>query len=114
MKGRWPWVHQTWPQDRGGLQRLCGIWPPLVQCRRPPNFQALQTEGTGPLDLFNTGRLGFAGLNNGQFGIVEAAGVDYGLVHNPTVEGEEIVTNGWTLQLGIPDASAVLTTPGAG
>ena len=73
----------------------------------PAEFQALQTEGTGPLDLFNTGRLGFAGLNNGQFGIVEAAGVDYGLVHNPTVEGEEIVTNGWTLQLGIPDASAV-------
>jgi ABC-type glycerol-3-phosphate transport system substrate-binding protein len=68
-------------------------------------FDALRTEGTGPLDLFNTGRLGFAGLNNGQFSIVDEAGVDFGLVHNPTVEGEEIITNGWTLQLGIPDAS---------
>ncbi len=68
-------------------------------------FQALQTEGTGPLDLFNTGRLGFAGLNNGQFQIVDQAGVKFGLVHNPQVPGEEIITNGWTLQLGIPKAS---------
>lgn len=73
----------------------------------PAEFEALRTEGTGPLDLFNTGRLGFAGLNNGQFGIVDEAGINYGLVHNPTVEGEEIVTNGWTLQLGIPKASKV-------
>lgn len=68
-------------------------------------FEALRTEGTGPLDLFNTGRLGFGGLNNGQFQIVDAAGVNFGLVHNPQVPGEEVVTNGWTLQLGIPDAS---------
>ena len=68
-------------------------------------FQALQTEGTGPIDLFNTGRLGFAGLNNGQFKRVDEAGVEFGLVHNPKVEGEEVITNGWTLQLGIPKAS---------
>ena len=68
-------------------------------------FQALQTEGTGPIDLFNTGRLGFAGLNNGQFKRVDEAGVEFGLVHNPTVEGEEVITNGWTLQLGIPKGS---------
>lgn len=68
-------------------------------------FQALQTEGTGPIDLFSTGRLGFAGLNNGQFKRVDASGVKFGLVHNPKVEGEEVITNGWTLQLGIPKAS---------
>ena len=68
-------------------------------------FQALSTEGTGPIDLFNTGRLGFAGLNNGQFLRVDEAGVDFGLVHNPQVEGEEVITNGWTLQLGIPKGS---------
>lgn len=68
-------------------------------------FEVLRTEGTGPIDLFNTGRLGFAGLNNGQFGIVDKAGVKFGLIHNPKVEGEDIVTNAWTLQLGIPSAS---------
>ena len=68
-------------------------------------FQALSTEGTGPIDLFMTGRLGFAGLNNGQFGRVDSSGVKFGLVHNPKVEGQEVITNGWTLQLGIPKAS---------
>jgi multiple sugar transport system substrate-binding protein len=71
----------------------------------PAEFQVLQTGGTGPLDLFNTGRLGFAPLNNGQFQIVDKAGVKFGLIHNPTVAGEEIITNGWTLQIGIPNAS---------
>ena len=69
-------------------------------------FQALKTEGTGPIDLYETGRLGFAGLNNGQFARVQDAGVNYGLIHNPQVEGEPVITNGWTLQLGIPKASA--------
>ena len=68
-------------------------------------FEVIRTEGTGPLDLFNTGRLGFAGLNNGQFNIVDKAGVKFGLIHNPKVDGEEIITNAWTLQLGIPSAS---------
>jgi multiple sugar transport system substrate-binding protein len=68
-------------------------------------FQALSTEGTGPIDLFMTGRLGFAGLNNGQFQRVDGSGVKFGLVHNPKVEGQEVITNGWTLQLGIPKAS---------
>jgi multiple sugar transport system substrate-binding protein len=68
-------------------------------------FEALRTEGTGPIDLFETGRLGFAGLNNGQFQRVDASGVKFGLVHNPKVEGEDVITNGWTLQLGIPKAS---------
>ncbi|MBX7214427.1 MAG: extracellular solute-binding protein [Thermoflexales bacterium] len=68
-------------------------------------FDVLRTEGTGPIDLFNTGRLGFAGLNNGQFDQVDKAGVKFGLIHNPKVEGEDIFTNAWTLQLGIPAAS---------
>lgn len=68
-------------------------------------FEVIRTEGTGPLDLFNTGRLGFAGLNNGQFLAVDKAGVKFGLVHNPKTAGEEIVTNGWTLQIGIPKAA---------
>lgn len=68
-------------------------------------FQVLQTAGTGPLDLFNTGRLGFAPLNNGQFLMVDKAGVKFGLVHNPQVPGEPVITNGWTLQIGIPNVS---------
>ncbi|MEK7809661.1 MAG: extracellular solute-binding protein [Chloroflexota bacterium] len=68
-------------------------------------FEVIKTEGTGPLDLFNTGRLGFAGLNNGQFLLVDKAGVKFGLGHNPKVDGEDIITNGWTLQIGIPKAS---------
>ncbi len=68
-------------------------------------FEALRTEGTGPIDLFMTGRLGFAGLNNGQFLRVDGSGVKFGLVHNPKVDGQEVITNGWTLQLGIPKAS---------
>jgi multiple sugar transport system substrate-binding protein len=68
-------------------------------------FEVLRTEGSGPIDLFNTGRLGFAPLNNGQFQIVDKAGVKFGLVHNPQVPGEPIITNGWAIQIGIPAAS---------
>lgn len=68
-------------------------------------FQVLQTAGTGPIDLFKTGRLGFAPLNNGQFLMIDQAGVKFGLVHNPQVPPEPVITNGWTLQIGIPAAS---------
>ena len=68
-------------------------------------FQVLKTEGTGPIDLFNTGRLGFAPLNNMQFQLVDKSGVKFDLIHNPTVAGEEVITNGWTSQTGIPSAS---------
>jgi ABC-type glycerol-3-phosphate transport system substrate-binding protein len=65
----------------------------------------LRTEGTGPLDLFNTGRLGFGALNNGQFQVVDKAGVKFGLVHQPMVQGEDIWHNGWTTRVGIPGVS---------
>ena len=68
-------------------------------------FEVLRTEGSGPIDLFKTGRLGFAPLNNGQFQTVDQAGVKYGLVHNPQVPGTPIITNGWAIQIGIPAAS---------
>jgi ABC-type glycerol-3-phosphate transport system substrate-binding protein len=68
-------------------------------------FEVLRTEGSGPIDLFNTGRLGFAPLNNGQYQIVDKSGVKFGLVHNPQVPGEPIITNGWAIQIGIPAAS---------
>ena len=67
--------------------------------------EVLRTEGTGPLDLFNTGRLGFGGLNNGQFQIVEKAGVKFGLVHQPSVPGEDLWHNGWTARIGTPGVS---------
>ena len=59
-------------------------------------FGFLRTEGTGPIDLFSTGRLGFAGLNNGQFEQVDKAGVKCGRFHNPAITGEDIITNAWT------------------
>ena len=68
---------------------------------------ALKTEGTGPLDLFGTGRLGFGALNNGQFQIVDKAGVKFGLVHQPIVPGEGYWNNGWTIRYGMPGASKV-------
>jgi ABC-type glycerol-3-phosphate transport system substrate-binding protein len=67
----------------------------------------LRTEGTGPLDLFNTGRLGFGALNNGQFKVVDKAGVKFGLVHQPVVDGEDYWHNGWTTRIGMPQASKV-------
>jgi multiple sugar transport system substrate-binding protein len=68
---------------------------------------ALKTEGTGPLDLFSSGRLGFGALNNGQFQVVDKAGVKFGLVHQPMVPGEDVWNNGWTTRIGIPNASKV-------
>lgn len=68
-------------------------------------MEVLQTEGTGPVDLFMSGRLAFAQLNQGHFRLIDEAGVDYGLVHTPTVEGEDIIHNGWSLLVGIPAAS---------
>jgi multiple sugar transport system substrate-binding protein len=68
-------------------------------------FEVLRTEGSGPIDLFKTGRLAFAPLNNGQFQSVDEAGVKFGLVHNPQVPPEPIITNGWAIQIGIPEAS---------
>jgi len=68
-------------------------------------MEMLRTEGTGPVDLFMSGRLAFAQLNNSHFKRVEEAGVDYGLVHTPTVGGEQIIHNGWSLLVGIPAAS---------
>lgn len=68
-------------------------------------FEVLRTEGSGPIDLFKTGRLAFAPLNNGQFQSVDKAGVKFGLVHNPQVPPEPIITNGWAIQIGIPAAS---------
>jgi ABC-type glycerol-3-phosphate transport system substrate-binding protein len=68
-------------------------------------FQVLQTEGSGPIDLFKTGRLGFGAQNNAFFLDVDKAGIKYGLVHNPQVPGNPIITNGWTIQIGIPAVS---------
>jgi multiple sugar transport system substrate-binding protein len=69
--------------------------------------EVLRTEGTGPLDLFSTGRLGFGALNNGQFQVVDKAGVKFGLVHQPMVAGEDIWHNGWTTRIGVPGVSKV-------
>jgi ABC-type glycerol-3-phosphate transport system substrate-binding protein len=69
--------------------------------------EVLRTEGTGPLDLFSTGRLGFGALTHGQFQRVDKAGVKFGLIHQPIVDGEGYWHNGWTTRIGLPEASKV-------
>lgn len=67
----------------------------------PADIEVLGTEGTGPIDLFMAGRLAMATLNQGHMLNAVEAGVNFGVVPEPGVEGQERYVNAWSLTSSI-------------
>ncbi len=67
----------------------------------PADIEVLGTEGTGPVDLFIAGRLGMATLNNGHMITAANAGVNFGIVPEPQVPGNERFVHAWALRASI-------------
>ena len=63
----------------------------------PAELEVLGTEGTGPVDLFLAGRLAMATLNQGHMLNAVEAGMNFGIVPEPGVEGNERYVHGWSL-----------------
>ncbi|NOZ71361.1 MAG: sugar ABC transporter substrate-binding protein [Chloroflexi bacterium] len=67
----------------------------------PADIEILGTEGTGPVDLFMAGRLAMATLNQGHMLNAVKAGVNFGVVPEPGVAGNERWVNAWSLTSSI-------------
>jgi len=67
----------------------------------PADIEVLGTEGTGPVDLFMAGRLAMATLNQGHMLNAVKAGVNFGVVPEPGVAGNERFVNAWSLTSSI-------------
>jgi multiple sugar transport system substrate-binding protein len=67
----------------------------------PADIEILGTEGTGPIDLFMAGRLAMATLNQGHMLNAIDAGVNFGIVPEPQVAGNERYVNAWSLTASI-------------
>lgn len=67
----------------------------------PADIEILGTEGTGPIDLFIAGRLAMATLNQGHMLNALDAGVNFGIVPEPQVPGNERYVNAWSLTASI-------------
>jgi multiple sugar transport system substrate-binding protein len=63
----------------------------------PAELEVLGTEGTGPVDLFLAGRLAMATLNQGHMLNAVDAGMNFGIVPEPGVEGNDQYVHGWAL-----------------
>jgi multiple sugar transport system substrate-binding protein len=63
----------------------------------PAEMEVLGTEGTGPVDLFLAGRLAMATLNQGHMLNAVDAGMNFGIVPEPGVEGNTRYVHGWAL-----------------
>jgi multiple sugar transport system substrate-binding protein len=67
----------------------------------PADIEVLGTEGTGPVDLFMAGRLAMATLNQGHMLNAVDAGVNFGIVPEPGVPGNDRWVNAWALTSSI-------------
>jgi multiple sugar transport system substrate-binding protein len=67
----------------------------------PADIEILGTEGTGPIDLFLAGRLAMATLNQGHMLTAMESGVNFGIVPEPQVEGNERYANAFSLTASI-------------
>jgi multiple sugar transport system substrate-binding protein len=67
----------------------------------PADIEVLGTEGTGPIDLFMAGRLAMATLNQGHMLNALNEGVNFGIVPEPGVAGNERFVNAWSLTCSI-------------
>lgn len=76
----------------------------LVQSDVTPSqadMATLGTENTGPVDLFMAGRLAMATLNQGHMLNAVKEGMNFGIVSEPGVAGNERWVNAWSLTCGI-------------
>ncbi|MBK8023702.1 MAG: extracellular solute-binding protein [Chloroflexi bacterium] len=67
----------------------------------PADIEILGTEGTGPIDLFLAGRLAMATLNQGHMLTATNAGVNFGIVPEPQVPGNERYANAFSLTASV-------------
>jgi len=67
----------------------------------PADIEVLSTEGTGPVDLFMAGRLAMSTLNQGHMLNAVDAGVNFGVLPEPGVAGNERFVNAWSLTSSI-------------
>jgi multiple sugar transport system substrate-binding protein len=72
----------------------------------PADIEILGTEGTGPIDLFLAGRLAMATLNQGHMLAANEAGVNFGIVPEPQIEGNERYANAFSLTASVWSGSA--------
>jgi len=77
----------------------------------PADIEILGTEGTGPYDLFVSGRLAMATLNQGHMLNSIDLGVNFGIVPEPSFPGNDQYVNAWSLTASVwagtqnPDAA---------
>ena len=79
------------------------LWD-LVNTNATPtsaDLEVLGTEGTGPVDLFLANRLATATLNQGHLLNALNTDVNFGVVPEPGVEGNERHVNAWSLTVSI-------------
>jgi len=67
----------------------------------PADIEILGTEGTGPIDLFLAGRLGMATLNQAHMLVAVDEGVEFGIVPEPHIPGNERFVNAWSLTASV-------------
>lgn len=67
----------------------------------PADIEILGTEGTGPFDLFVSGRLAMATLNQGHMLNSIDLGVNFGIVPEPGFVDNERYVNAWSLTVSI-------------
>lgn len=67
----------------------------------PADIEILGTEGTGPIDLFLAGRLAMATLNQGHMLTAAKAGVNFGIVPEPQIPGNERYVNAFSLTASV-------------
>lgn len=67
----------------------------------PADIEILGTEGTGPYDLFVAGRLAMATLNQGHMLNSIDLGVNFGIVPEPHVPGNDRFVNAWSLTVSV-------------
>lgn len=67
----------------------------------PADIEILGTEGTGPIDLFLAGRLAMATLNQGHVLTAVESGVNFGIVPEPQIPGNERYVNAWSLTASV-------------
>lgn len=63
--------------------------------------------GTGPVALFNNGRIGMATLNQGHMLNSAAKGVNFGVLPEPRAPGGQLYMHGWTIVCSIWKGSQV-------
>jgi multiple sugar transport system substrate-binding protein len=67
----------------------------------PADIEILGTEGTGPYDLFVAGRVAMATLNQGHMLNAAREGINFGVVPEPGIPGNDPYVNAWSLTASV-------------